>query len=189
MTLENMEGKSSFIISPRLIQKVSIFDEQNSLELLEKMEENTTKFAKKLISKLISTTTFGDEEVKKYLDFHLILCDDYENLPKGIDDPIKYIMDNKEKVIAIFEYIKSSEQIKFFTDYMLANTKQINNYAKVYLDFEKLLKILEIGDITFNVYNPEDRYGLLDRKDEAVTNFVVSYNPKKDLEHKKNLSC
>lgn len=39
MTLENMECKSSFVISPRLIQKVSIFDEQNSLELLEKMRQ------------------------------------------------------------------------------------------------------------------------------------------------------
>ena len=140
--IEESKEKKYLFISPRIIKGgVTLVDSYEALELYESMDENTKKFAEKEIVNLISNANYNDKEAKDYLNFNLVFCGDFNDLPNDMGSPIKFIMENKERIVAVYRYVKSTAQREFFIGF--AQSETIYNYGYLYLSLAKLLEEFE----------------------------------------------
>ena len=113
----------------------------------------------------------------------MIFCGDFDDLPNDIGSPIDFIMNNKERIVAVYRYVKGSEQRDFFVGF--AQTETIYKYGYLYLSLEKLLKIFKENNIKYEIDTTVDRYIPSISRDDTSTKFVISYNPQKELESDK----
>jgi hypothetical protein len=182
--IEESKGKNYLFISPRIIQGgATLVGSYEALELYESMEKNTKKFAEKEIVNLISNANYNDKEVKDYLNFNLIFCGDFDDLPNDIGSPIDLIMKNKERIIAVYRYVKSTEQREIFFAFVQSET--IYNYGYLYLSLSKLLEEFEKNNVKYEIDTTEDRFTPALYRDDTATRFVISYSPKKEIESEK----
>ena len=179
--IEESKDKNYLLISPRIIKGgATLVDSYQALELYESMDENTKKFAENEIFNLISSANYNNEETKNYLNFNLIFCGDFEDLPKNMGSPIDFIMKNKERIVAIHRYVKSTEQREFFVAF--AQSETIYNYGYLYLNLAKLLEEFENNNVKYEIVITEDRFTPALYRDDTVTRFVISYSPEKEIE-------
>jgi len=172
--------KNYLYISPRIIQGgATLVDSYETLELYENMVNNTSEFAEKEIVKLILKDKNNDVATS-YLNFNLIFCGNFDDLPNDIGDPIDFIMNNKEKIVAVYRYIKDTEQRNFFIGF--SQTKTIYKYGYLYLSLAKLLEEFEKNNVKCEIDPTIDIYTPTIYRDDTSTKFVISYNPKKELE-------
>lgn len=105
--IEESKEKNYLFISPRIIQGgATLVGSYETLELYESMDDNTTKFVEKEVVNLISNANYNNEEVKDYLNFNLVFCGDFDDLPNDMGSPIDFIMNNKERIVAVYRYVK-----------------------------------------------------------------------------------
>ena len=182
--IEESKDKNYLFISPKIIKGgATLVGSYEALELYESMDDNTAKFAEKEIVNLISSANYNNEEAKDYLNFNLVFCGDFDDLPNDMGSPIDFIMKNKERIIAVYRYVKSTEQRKFFVDFTQSET--IHNYGYLYLGLAKLLEEFEKNNIKYEIDTTGDRFTPAMYRDDTSTRFVVSYSPKKEIESEK----
>ena len=97
--------------------------------------------------------------------------------------PIDFIMKNKERIVAVYRYVKSTEQRKFFVGF--AQSETIYNYGYLYLSLAKLLEEFEKIDVKYEIDTTLDRFNPALYRDDTATRFVISYSPKKEIESEK----
>lgn len=141
------------------------------------------KFAEKEIVNLISSANYNDKEAKDYLNFNLIFCGDFDDLPNDMRSPIDFIMKNKERIVAVYRYVKSTEQREFFVGF--AQSETIYNYGYLYLSLAKLLEEFEKNNVKYEIDTTQDRFTPALYRDDAATRFAISYSPKKEIESEK----
>lgn len=142
------------------------------------MDDNTSKFAEKEIINLIANANDNNKEVKNYLDFNLIFCGDFNDLPNDMGNAIDFIMNNKERIVAVYRYIKDIEQRNFFVGF--PQTENNYKYGYLYLNLAKLLEEFDKNNIKYEIDTTVDRYTPSLYRDDASTKFVISYNLEKD---------
>lgn len=182
--IEESKKKNYLFISPRIIQGgATLVGSYEALELYESMDENTKKIAEKEIVNLISDANYKDKEVDKCLNLTLIFCGDYDDLPNKIGNLNKFITNNKERIVAVYRYVKSTEQREFFVGF--AQSETIYKYGYLYLNLAKLLEEFEKNDVKYEIDTTVDRFTPAMYRDDTATRFVISYSPKKEIESEK----
>lgn len=182
--IEESKEKNYLFISPKIIKGgATLVGSYEALELYENMDDNTIKFAEKEIVNLISSANYNDKEAKDYLNFNLIFCGDFDDLPNDMGSPIDFIMKNKERIVAVYRYVKSTEQREFFVGF--AQSETIYNYGYLYLSLAKLLEEFEKNNVKYEIDTTEDRFTPALYRDDTATRFAISYSPKKEIESEK----
>lgn len=182
--IEESKEKNYLFISPKIIKGgATLVGSYEALELYENMDDNTIKFAEKEIVNLISSANYSNEEASNYLNFNLLFCGEFGDLPDDMGSPIDFIMKNKERIVAVYRYVKSTEQREFFVGF--AQSETIYNYGYLYLSLAKLLEEFEKNDVKYEIDTTLDRFTPALYRDDTATRFVISYSPKKEIESEK----
>lgn len=182
--IEESKEKKYLFISPKIIKGgATLVGSYEALELYENMDDNTIKFAEKEIVNLISSANYSNEEASNYLNFNLVFCGDFDDLPDDMGSPIDFIMKNKERIVAVYRYVKNTEQREFFVGF--AQSETIYNYGYLYLSLAKLLEEFEKNNVKYEIDTTEDRFTPALYRDDTATRFLVSYSPKKEIESEK----
>ena len=181
--IESKEKNYLFVSLKTIQGGATLVGNYEALELYESMDDNTSKFAEKEIVNLISNANYNKEEAKSYLDFNLIFCGDFDDLPNNIGSPIEFIMNNKERIVAVYKYVKDIEQREFFVGF--SQTETIYKYGYLYLNLAKLLEEFSKSNVKYEIDTTVDRYTSSLYRDDTSTKFVISYSPKKELEIEK----
>lgn len=182
--IEESKEKNYLFISPKIIQGgATLVGSYEALKLYESMDKNTEKFVEKEIVNLISNANYNDKEAKDYLDFNLVFCGDFDDLPNDMGSPIEFIMKNKERIVAVYRYVKNTEQREFFVGF--AQSETIYNYGYLYLSLAKLLEGFEKNNVSYEIDTTEDRFTPSLYRDDKSTRFVISYSPRKEIEGEK----
>lgn len=182
--IEESKEKNYLFISPKIIKGgATLVESYEELKLYENMDENTKKFAEKEIVNLISNANYSNEEASNYLNFNLVFCGDSDDLPDDMGSPIDFIMKNKERIVAVYRYVKSTEERDFFVGF--AQSETIDNYGYLYLSLAKLLEEFEKNNVKYEIDTTEDRFTPALYRDDTATRFLVSYSPKKEIESEK----
>lgn len=179
--IEESKEKNYLFISPKIIQGgATLVGSYEALELYESMDDNTAKFAEKEIVNLISNANHNNEEAKNYLNFNLVFCGDFDDLPNDMGSPTDFIMKNKERIVAVYRYVKSTEQREFFVGF--AQSETIYNYGYLYLSLAKLLGEFEKNNVEYKIDTTENGFTPALFRDDTATIFEISYSPKKEIE-------
>lgn len=182
--IEESKEKNYLFISPKIIKGgATLVGSYEALELYENMDDNTIKFAEKKIVNLISSANYSNEEASNYLNFNLLFCGEFDDLPDDMGSPIDFIMKNKERIVAVYRYVKSTEQREFFVGF--AQSETIYNYGYLYLSLAKLLEEFEKNDVKYEIDTTLDRFTPALYRDDTATRFVISYSPEKEIESEK----
>lgn len=182
--IEESKEKNYLFISPKIIKGgATLVESYEELKLYENMDENTKKIAEKEIVNLISNANYSNEEASNYLNFNLVFCGDFDDLPDDMGSPIDFIMKNKERIVAVYRYVKSTEERDFFVGFVQSET--IDNYGYLYLSLAKLLEEFEKNNVKYEIDTTEDRFTPALYRDDIATRFVINYSPKKEIESEK----
>lgn len=184
--IKENKNKNYLFLSPRIIQDgATLVTNSETLELYENMDYNTSKFSEQEIVDLISSANDNDIELKKYLYLNLVYCGDFDDLPKDLSNPVDFILNNRDKIVAIYRYIKSSEEKERFAGFVQRYT--INTYGFMYLNFAQLLEEFEKNNVSYTIDTSVDKNTPIAYRYGAATRFVLSYEPKIDLDDVKTL--
>ncbi len=179
-----LEEKNYLYISPSIIKGgARLISNYDTLKLYENIDDNTSKFAKKEIVNLISKTNYNNEEAKRYLNFNLIFCGDFDDLPNNMGSPIDFIMNNKERIVAVYKYVKDTEQREFFIGF--SQTETIYKYGYLYLSLAKLLEEFNKNKVKYEIDTTVDKNTSSFYRDDTSTKFVISYSLENKLESEK----
>lgn len=182
--IEENKEKNYLLISPRMIRGgATLVKDYKTLELYESMDDNTSKFAEKEIVNLISDANYKNEEAKSHLNFSLIFCGGFNDLPNDMGNTTDFIINNKKRIVAVYRYVKGTEEREFFVGF--AQTETIYKYGYLYLSLAKLLEEFDKYNIKYEIDTTVDRYTPSLYGDNTSTKFVISYSPKKELESTK----
>ena len=182
--IEESKEKNYLLISPRMIRGgATLVKDYKTLELYESMDDNTSKFAEKEIVNLISDANYKNEEAKSYLSFNLIFCGGFNDLPNDMGNTTDFIINNKKRIVAVYRYVKGTEEKEFFVGFV--QTETIYKYGYLYLSLAKLLEEFDKYNIEYKIDTTVDRYTPSLYGDNTSTKFVISYSPKKELESTK----
>lgn len=182
--IEESKEKNYLFISPKIIKGgATLVGSYEALELYENMDDNTIKFAEKEIVNLISSANYSNGEASNYLNFNLVFCGDFDDLPDDMGSPIDFIMKNKERIVAVYRYVKNTVQREFFVGF--AQSETIYNYGYLYLSLAKLLEEFEKNNVKYEIDTTVDRFTPALYRDDTATRFLVSYSPKKEIESEK----
>ncbi len=177
MKEEKRKEKNFLFISPKIIRGgARLIDSDKDEELYENMNDNTLKFAKEVIYQLI-TDANNKEEPNRYFNFNLIFCGDFNDLASDIENPIELIMHHKDKIVAVYKFVNSMEERKFFIGVM--QTEIIYKYAYLYFSLAKLLEIFDKNEIACKI-----DFNTLS-KDDTSTRFLIRYSKKNKLENER----
>ena len=162
--IEEGKEKDYLFISPRIIKPgAKLVENYETLNLYEKMAENTKKFAENVVVDLILNANYTGEEVKRYLSFYLIFCGDFNDVPDVMGTMMDFLEQNKD----------------FFVGFLQSET--VNNYYYFYLNLAKLFEEFDKNNIKYDIDFKIDRSINALYRDDSVTRFVVSCSPKKEL--------
>ena len=182
--IEKAKNKEYLLLSPRGIRGgIKLVNNHKTMELYKNMDRNTIEFANIEIVNLISKANYDKEEAKNDLKLKLVFDGDYDDLPEELNNPIDIIMAVKDRIVAVYDYVESTEEREFFVGF--SQTETIYNYGHLYLNFAKLLEEFDNNNIKYNIDITKDMHIRSIYRDDSVTNFVISYNPKKELEEEK----
>ena len=170
--IEESKEKNYLFISPKIIKGgATLVGSYEALELYEK------------IVNLMSNANYNNKEDKNHLKFNLVFCGDFADLPNDMGSPIDFIMKNKERIVAVYRYVKSTEEREFFIGFSQSET--IYNYGYLYLSLAKLLEEFEKNNVKYEIDTTEDRFTPALYRDDTATRFAISYSPKKEIESEK----
>ena len=182
--IKESKEKNYLFISPRIIRGgARLVDSYVTLELYENMDINTEIFAEKEIVNLISNANYNDTEEKASLDFNLVFCGDFDDLPNNMGSPIDFIMNNKERIVAVYKYVKDTEQREFFIGF--SQTETIYKYGYLYLSLAKLLEEFNKNKVKYEIDTTVDKNTSSLYRDDTSTKFVISYSLENKLESEK----
>ncbi|MEE3342584.1 MAG: hypothetical protein VZS44_00655 [Bacilli bacterium] len=182
--IEKAKNKEYLLLSPRGIRGgVKLVNNYKTMELYKNMDRNTIEFANIEIVNLISKANYDKEEARRDLKLKLVFDGDYDDLPEDMNNPIDIIMAVKDRIVAVYDYVESTEEREFFVGF--SQTETIYNYGHLYLNFAILLEEFDQNNIKYNIDITKDMHTRSIYRDDSVTNFVISYNPKKELEEEK----
>lgn len=182
--IEKAKNKKYLLLSPRGIRGgVKLVNNHKTMELYKNMDRNTIEFANIEIVDLISKANYDKEEAKNDLKLKLVFDGDYDDLPEELNNPIDIIMAVKDRIVAVYDYVESTEERKFFVGF--SQTETIYNYGHLYLNFAILLEEFDNNNIKYNIDITKDMHIRSIYRDDSVTNFVISYNPKKEIKEEK----
>lgn len=172
--IEENKNKKYLYVSPRIIQGgANLVRDYETLELYENMDENTMKFAEREIVNLVSGAN-NSQEANKDLEFNLVFCGGFDDLPNPLGNHIDFIKNNKEKMVAVYRYLKGAQVGAYFRGI----PQTIYNYDYVYLNFQLLLEEFKKNNIEcsidLNINNVSHLYN------DATTRLMIQYNPNKD---------
>ena len=177
---ENQE-KNYVYVSPRMFTNgARLATNLESLNLFDNMNENTKNFAEDKIVNLISNANINDKEISEVLRFNLIFQGTIFDLPDDLGNTIDFILNNRERIVAVYKYVESTEERKFYLKY--PRTETYYNYGYLYISLDELLKEFEEKGISYKIdeKNDIDGYMRTAYRDDTETKFVISYNPKKE---------
>jgi len=179
--IKEFEGKYYISVSPRMMQgNGGLIRDYESLALYEAREENTEKFVEKQATDLITKSYRNNGEAEDIITLGLVYEDGWDDFPDD-DLPFEdFIMKYKDKFLAVYRYVKSTEERSYFVG--ILHTETINNYGYIYLDFGKLLELLKENDISCTLYTPEDTYISSRYRDDFAIKFTLSYGKKNNLD-------
>lgn len=167
--LEENKKKRYLFISPTIIQDCGpLVNNSETLELYINMDRNTENFAKFEIINLINSADQTGKETKNYYSFQLAFCGDYDDLPNDIGNLDEFIINNKERFIAIYKYEHSSMRL----------TVSSSDY--VYLHLTKLLETFEMYNVKYEIDTACDEYVPSRFRNDRVTTFMISYCPENE---------
>lgn len=166
--IKKCEDENNLFISPNIIQGGAILvDSFETLKLYNNMSINTDKFIEELLQK------FKYRSDSQVIDFSLVFCGDFEDLPNKRVDFIDFIKDNRDRIIIVYKFIKSVEKRDIFCGFN--QFELVKNYDYIYLNFSQMLDGFEKNDIEFNIdYNDCN---------DSFTRFIICYNPKKEIDN------
>lgn len=104
-------------------------------------------------------------------------------MPNKIGNINKFITNNKERMVAVYRYVKSTEQRKFFVGF--AQSETLYKYGYLYLNLAKLLEEFEKNNVKYEIDTTVDRFTPSIYRDDINTRFKISYNPKKEIQSEK----
>ena len=163
--IEQNKDKKYLYISPRVIQDgARLVKDSKTFNLYDTMDENTKKFIEDEIIDLVTGDSPKEEEPKKYLNFNLVFCGTYDDLPHNIGNYIDFIMENKEKIIAIYK-AKQSESI-------ITKAEETSEY--IYLNFAKIIEELDKNNLSYGIDISINNYGPGVYNYSTNTKFVIS---------------
>lgn len=177
---ENQE-KNYVYVSPRMFTNgARLATNLESLNLFDNMNENTKNFAEDKIVNLISSANINNQEISEELRFNLIFQGTIFDLPDDLGNPIDFILNNRERIVAIYKYVESTEEREFYLKY--PRTETFYNYGYLYISLDELLKEFEEKGISYKIDAKDDMHGYMRTayRDDTETKFVISYNPKKE---------
>ena len=109
--IKELSKKYNIYISPRMIQRgMGLVHDSDSLTLFEKMDENTRLFAEKTILDLCSSSKRNDDEAQSHLSVSLVFDGDFSEFLENIGPIEDFIINNKDRFIAIYKYVESTEE-------------------------------------------------------------------------------
>lgn len=183
--MKEQEEKCYLHISEKMIQGApELFDRSDKIESFINMDDNTAEYVDALIGELISRATCSNEEEKLYLNYNLIFCGGYNELPEYKGEYGDFLMNHKDKIIAFQKYVVSSKPRGAFK----GRIHYINEYSYLYLNFSKMLEIFEKHGVKIELNTSRPLLGPNmnnDYMDYAPTKFVISYNPEKIIDEEK----
>ena len=80
------------------------------------MNANTLQFAEKEIINL-KINASDNQEATSELNFNLIFCSDFDDLPDDLGNPNDFIMNNKDTIVAVYKYVAVTKASSFFVDF------------------------------------------------------------------------
>ena len=172
-----------FGMKGKKVVRAQNFYNNTAYYILDNVLNNTNTYTEKEIVNLISNANYNNKEEKNYLNFNLVFCGDFDDLPNNIGSPIDFIMKNKERIVAVYRYVKSTEERDFFIGFSQSET--IYNYSYLYLSLAKLLEQFEKNNVKCEIDTTVDKFAPAMYRDDTATNFVISYSPKKEIESEK----
>lgn len=181
------KGKNYLAISPRMIRDhATLVGDYKTMELYENMDENTKTFAEEVIVNLISNANYHDREAETDFNLYLVFCGDFADLPDNIGKPSEFadfIKESKERIVAVYRWGEAVGEKNFFDKFTPSET--IYEYHYLYLSMVQLLDEFEKNNVKFEIDTTWDRSTRALYRDDAVTNFVIRYSPKKEIEGEK----
>ena len=179
--LKEFEDKYRIRVSPRIIQRTgSLIHNYNGVALYEAREENTDNFVREQVTDLITKAYRNNGEAENTITLELVYKDGWDDFPETIFPFEDFIMKYKDKLIAVYKYVESTEERSYFVGF--THTETINKYGYMYLDLAKLLELLKENDITWSLDTTKDLYGSYAYRDDSDIKFKLSYGKKKDLD-------
>ncbi len=180
--IKEFEDKYYISISPKYFHgNGGLIRDYDNLVLYDSRDLNTEKFVEKHVTDLITKSYRNNGEAEEVITLALVYEDGWDELPKVGDLSFEdYIMKYKDKILAVYSYVDSTEERTYFVGFLHRET--INHYGEIYLDFAKLLELLKENDVSCSLYTPEDTYASSFYRDDFAIKFTLSYGKKKDLD-------
>ena len=127
--------------------------------LLKDMKENTEKF-------ICNEVSPNNSFVLK-----LIFRGSLSELPENLSEFPEFVMNNKEKIIALYKYVTGSNRRWKFYGYPYEETDVEYNY--IYVDFATIINVFELNGYTCEITEPIKSSQSI-YNDALETRFVVS---------------
>ena len=184
--IKRSDEETYLLISPRVIEPAgSLVDSDETLELYSHIEDNTKEFASEIMTKLVRNANFYEREDKITVDLGLIFCENFNNIFDYLSSPGDFIINNKEKIIAIYAYPILDRESDYLEDYYLE--EEIQGFGYIYISLEELLSILDKNNFKYMIDVDAKRDLDMIGNDKLMTSFVISYTPEKKIEKDNNL--
>mgnify|MGYP005768435471 CR=1 FL=1 len=184
--IKRSDEETYLLISPRVIEPAgSLVDNDETLELYSHIEDNTKEFAAQIMNKLVNNANFYEREDNTTIDLGLIFCGDFNNIFDYLNSPGDFIINNKEKIIAIYAYPILDRESDYLDEYYLE--EEIQGFGYIYISLEELLSILDKNNFKYMI--DVDAKRDLDKigNNKLLTSFVISYTPDKKIEKENGL--
>ena len=184
--IKKTDEETYLLISPNLIEPAgSLVDSDETLELYSHIDDNTKEFASEIMAKLVSNANFYEREDKITVDLGLIFCENFNNIFDYLSSPGDFIINNKEKIIAIYAYPILDRESDYLEDYYLE--EEIQGFGYIYISLEILLGILDKNNFKYMIDVDAKRDLDTIGNDKLMTSFVISYTPEKKIEKDNSL--
>lgn len=178
------EDNNYLLVSPRMVQGgITLVNNYETLKLYKNMDDNTIEFVGDEINNLISMAISNDKEAKDYLTFQLIFCGDFDELPEDMCSFEEFINRYKERIVAVYRYVQKVKHKELFVGFSQSET--IYDYGYIYLNLAKLLEEFDKASVEYRIDTNDSRQNLY--KQDNSTRFIVSYNPKPEMNDEQQL--
>ena len=179
--VQKNDDDTCLMISPRMIARgVGPVDDEETFELYSHMDDNTKEFADQVITKLVSIANYFERDSQIPIQFGLLSCGDSNSLTGYFQNPVDFIFDNKDKIIAIYAYPVLVNGNGYLDDYYYE--EDIQGFAYIYLSFEQLLSIFDKNGVKYSIDLSIDHDIDVFNNDDLMTKFIFSYIPEKKKE-------
>lgn len=184
--IKRNDEKSYLLISPSVIEPVgSLVDSDETLELYSHIEDNTKELAKEIMTKLVNNANYYEREDKITVNLGLIFDGDFKSIFDYFNSPEDFIINNKEKIIAIYAYPILDRENTYLEDYY--PEEEIQGFGYIYISLEELLSTLYKNNFKYMIDVDANHNWNTTGNDKLLTSFVISYPPEKKKEKDNNL--